>query len=169
MRRLVIGKDMVYFALVDEEAVVDCIPLHEILQIKRMGLDGSTEQLNAIHSKGSFTPGASHLQLSSNLFVRTVKIETHPDGYNSGRTYYLQASSDEELTRFIGILTDYARDARKRYEAKSVLERSQTKVRKIFHSTIFQCGAAFFILAVRPALPLPTAERNFPVPEFRAL
>jgi hypothetical protein len=151
---MVIAKDMIYFALVDEDSVVDCIPLHEISQIKRMGLDGGTEQVHSTHAK-SFFQGSSHLQLSSNLFFRTVRVDTHPDGYNSGRTYYLQASSDEELTRLNNLLTDYTKDARKRYEAKSVLERSQTKVRKFFHSPGFQCAAAFFILAVRAARAAP--------------
>jgi hypothetical protein len=39
-------------------------------------------------------------------------------------------------------------DAKKRFEAKTGLEKSQAKVRIIYHSRIFQFTAAFFILTV---------------------
>ena len=63
---MVITKDMMYFALVDEVAAVDCIPLHEILQVKRIGSDSSSEQLNGKLTKNSLT-SRSNLQQAATM------------------------------------------------------------------------------------------------------
>jgi hypothetical protein len=136
---MVVGHDTIYFTLLGEDAIVDCIPLAEILLIKRMGGDIGTDQSQ--HHKGD-------QQISSHLFNRSLRIDTSPEGYNSGRTYHIQLNSDAEFSQLAINLTNYMLDAKKRFEAKTGLEKSQAKVRRVFHSRIFQFTAAFFILAV---------------------
>ncbi len=141
---------MIYFALLDADDVVDCIPLAEITQVKKLGLDGVTEshQVVPFSKKSSSNPGAGSEHLSSEGFNRTLRIDTKPEGYNSGRAYYLQISSEAEFSRLAISLTCYVKDATKRFEAKTGLEKSQAKVRRIFRSPSFQFTASFFILAV---------------------
>ncbi len=142
------GRDFIYFALFDHDDIVDCIPLFEVLQIKQLRVDGGLDS-TLQHSRGSISnPHITNSQLSCDLLDRALRIDTNPEGYNSGRTYYLQLGSDEECARLAISLTTYAKDALKRFEAKTGLERSQANVRILFNSTIFQCTASFFILAV---------------------
>jgi hypothetical protein len=141
-RRMVIGHDMIYFTFLGDDAIVDCIPLAEILVVKKMGSDSSADQPQ--HTKSIL--GDQHL--SSNIFIRALRIETSPEGYNSGRTYHIQVSSDSEFSRLATSLVAYMQDAKKRFEAKTGLEKSQANVRRVFHSRVFQCTAAFFILLV---------------------
>jgi hypothetical protein len=131
---MVVGHDTIYFTFLGDDTIVDCIPLAEILMIKKMGCDGGVDQ--------------SQSSLGDKQLIRTLRIDTSQEGYNSGRTYHVQMSSDAEYLRLATGLDGYMHEAKKRYEAKTGLERSQAKVRKIFHSRIFQCTAAFFILAV---------------------
>ena len=138
------AKDIIYFALLENDDIVDCIPLHEVLQIKQLGVDGGIES-TLQRSKGSI----SNSQLSCDLLDRALRIDTSPEGYNSGRTYYLQLGSDEECSRLSVNLAAYVKEAIKRFEAKTGLERSQARARALFNSTLFQCTAAFFITVVR--------------------
>jgi hypothetical protein len=143
---MAVGKDVMYFALLDNDEIVDCIPLFEILHIKHLGVDGGLDS-SLQRSRGSI----SNTQLSCDLLDRALRIDTKPEGYNSGRTYYLQLASDEECARLAISLTTYVQDAIKRFEAKTGLERSQAKVRIVYNSTVFQCSASFFIIAVSPS------------------
>jgi hypothetical protein len=142
-----------YFSLMENDNIVDCIPLFEVLLIKQLGVDGGLES-TLQRSKGSIT----NSQLSCDLLDRALRIDTSPDGYNSGRTYYLQLESDEECTRLATKMTAYVKDAIRRFEAKTGLERSQARARALFNSTMFQCSAAFFIITVR-LLPAPLPAR----------
>ena len=114
-----------------------------------MGSDaGNDLNLSNFHRKTSPHSGGGNEQLSSDGFHQTLRIDTKPDGYNSGRTYYLQIGSDAEFSRLAISLLYYVKDAIKRFEAKTGLERSQAKVRSLFRSPPFQFTASFFILAV---------------------
>ncbi len=140
---------MIYFALLDNDDVIDCIPLYEITLVKKMGSDaGNDLNLSNFHRKTSPHSGGGNEQLSSDGFHQTLRIDTKPEGYNSGRTYYLQIGSDAEFSRLAISLLFYVKDAIKRFEAKTGLERSQAKVRRLFRSPPFQFAASFFILAV---------------------
>ncbi len=143
---------MIYFALLDDDStdhIVDSIPLNEIIQVKKLGVDGATESHQGhLHRKHSSLHLVGNAELSEG-FHRTLRIDTHPEGYNSGRTYYLQIGSESEFSRLAISLVDYVKDAMKRFEAKSGLERIQSYFRKLFRSPSFQLTTAFFILAVR--------------------
>ena len=143
---MVIGNDMMYFTLIENGNIVDCIPLAEIMQLKKIG-EGNHEGLQQITNMSS-----SGYDLNERSSDRILRIDTNADGYNSGRTYYLQISSEGEFSRLAISLTAYVAIASKRLETKTVLERSQKKVRNVFHSRAFQFAASFFILAVRHQL-----------------
>ncbi len=143
-RRMIVGSDVMYFTFLDDDYVVDCIPLAEIIQLKKLGPEGKYEA----HLAGSESTNLSAFDLEGLSSDRILRIDTNPDGYNSGRTYYLQIDSDGEFSRLAINLTEYVKIAKKRLEAKTVLERSKKKVREVFHSSAFQCGASFCILAV---------------------
>jgi hypothetical protein len=149
---MVVGKDMIYFTLSDADDVVDCIPLAEITQVKKMGSDAATESHQvSLQKKGSTHPHprGGNDQISSEGFHQTLRIDTKQEGYNSGRAYYLKISTEAEFLRLAISLTSHVKDAIKRFEAKSSLEKSQTKIRRLFRSPTFQFTAAFFILAVK--------------------
>ncbi len=150
---MVVGKDMIYFALLDNDDVIDCIPLHEVTLVKKLGFDGGNEIIQENFQKKSLShPGGGLEHLSSDGFLRTLRIDTKLEGYNSGRTYYLKISSETEFSRLAIDLAYYVKDAIKRFEAKTGLEKSQAKVRAMFRSPSFQFAAAFFILAVIPPI-----------------
>jgi hypothetical protein len=144
---MVVGNDMMYFTLIENGYVVDCIPLAEIVQVKKMGEEGNNEA-HSTRPHNLTISGTFNHELSSEIFHRALRIDTNPEGYNSGRTYYVQISSDHEFSRLAISLAAHIKVATKRLETRTVLERSRKKVRKVFHSSIFQCTASFFILAV---------------------
>ncbi len=78
-----------------------------------------------------------------------LMIETHPDGYNSGRTYYLQAKSDASCQDIIKWLTQYSTDAHERAHAQSVLRQAKLRVLKAYRSKAFQRLVAILIILVR--------------------
>ena len=93
MRRVVITKDVISFAFVDEDAQIDYIPFAEILHVKEMADAGD----DAEEDEGKY----SHV----------MQIATRDDGYNSGRIYYLSTSSKEELDLLITELQSKAKKA----------------------------------------------------------
>ena len=105
---------------------------------------------------------------TSQLFVNAFQVATVQGGYNSGRSYYLQADSGQVKQRLIAQLTDLARAARKRAEETTWLRRIQERVRAVYVHRVFQSAAAFLILAVRRAPrrdpPRPPAPAPAPAP-----
>jgi hypothetical protein len=78
-----------------------------------------------------------------------LMIETHPDGYNSGRIYYLQAESNAMCQKIIQKLKQYCAAARERAHARTAMAQAQQHVGKLYRSKIFQNIVAFLIIAVR--------------------
>ncbi len=77
-----------------------------------------------------------------------LMIETHPDGYNSGRIYYLQAESKAMCQKIIQKLKHYCSAARERANARTALAQAQQHVGKMYRSKFFQNMVAFLIIAV---------------------
>ena len=132
MRRVVITKDVISFAFVDEDAQIDYIPFAEILHVKEMADAGD----DAEEDEGKY----SHV----------MQIATRDDGYNSGRIYYLSTSSKEELDLLITELQSKAKKARMQAEAHTWFQMLQLKVRIRYESSIFQGLMALLIAAVNP-------------------
>jgi hypothetical protein len=120
--------DMMYLTHVNEDVVMDQIPLAEITQVKEMEAADS---------------GISKANNENQLM-----IETHPEGYNSGRTYYLQADSKASCQDKIKKLKQYRAAAYERAHAQSVFRQAQIRVLKVYESVIFQRLMAFLIILV---------------------
>ena len=76
-----------------------------------------------------------------------LMIETHPEGYNSGRTYYLQAESKVSCQDKIQRLKQYSAAAFERAHAQSVFRQAQLRVLKFYRSIPFQRFIAFLIIS----------------------
>ena len=77
-----------------------------------------------------------------------LMIETNPEGYNSGRIYYLQAESRAICQKLILKLKQYCAAARERANAQTVLAQAQQHVSKFYRSKPFQNFVAILIIAV---------------------
>ncbi len=82
------------------------------------------------------------------LDAEELMIETHPDGYNSGRIYYLQAESKAMCQKIILKLKQYCTAARERANARTAIAQAQQYVHKIYRSKPFQNAVALLIVAV---------------------
>ncbi len=108
--------------------MIDQIPLAEILHIREMK--------NADEEDPETKQGNELL------------IETHPDGYNSGRTYYLQAESELLCRNLVKSLSLYSAAAHERAQAKSTFAMTQRRVDRVYRSSPFQGFFAVLIIAV---------------------
>ena len=127
-RRVVVTKEMIGFARVGENILIDTIPLAEVEFIRDM------------HSIDE--------EIDKAKFLNALMITTIPEVHNSGRTYYLQASSDEHCKRIVSDWIKLASKARLNAEANTKCAESQQFFRKIFDSSIFQLVSASLIIAV---------------------
>jgi predicted RNA-binding protein YlxR (DUF448 family) len=148
------------FALLDDDSEIDFIPLSEVICVEEMcgvedaNADGLTRKscsgLNMLHK----SLGSEDIELqfdddsTSRLFVNAFQIATIPDGYNSGRSYYLQADSSDVKQKVIEQLQALSQSARKRAEVKSLFRKVQDHVREVYTTKIFQGSAALLIIAV---------------------
>jgi hypothetical protein len=128
IRRIVITKEIIGFARVGENILIDTVPLAEVESIRDM------------HSIDE--------DVDSAKFLNALMITTIPEGYNSGRTYYLQASSEEHCKRLVTEWLRLATRARFAAEANTKCAESQYVFRKIFDSNSFQLISACLIIAV---------------------
>jgi hypothetical protein len=157
---------------VAHEDEIDFIPLAEVVSIDEMY---ATED---VEGHGSFSRGFNHRILkqgtnlsrerlgnskkfrgtdsdseyendTSRIFVNAFQIATMPDGYNSGRSYYLQADSSQLKQKIITLLQQLAKSARKRADETTWFRKIQMRVRTVYLHWIFQSAAAFLIVAVR--------------------
>jgi hypothetical protein len=81
-------------------------------------------------------------------FMYALQISTVVDGYNSGRSYYLKAHSEEMCQKIVSSLQIIAKAAMKQARAWSWFRRVQRKVRRVHDSTPFQLAVASLIIAV---------------------
>ena len=172
MRRVIITRDVMSFALMDDDDEIDFIPLAEVTSVDEMcGMEdanrdpiarkgpsdrklGSKSQssfnvlLQDFRSGASDEDGECNNESTSQLFVNAFQIATIPDGYNSGRSYYLQADSSDIKQQIISQLQILAKTARKKAEVKSSFRMAQDRVRGVYVTRSFQGVAALLIVAV---------------------
>jgi hypothetical protein len=109
--------------------VIDQIPLAEVQSIREMA-NMEEETMKASPENGFL-------------------VETHPEGYNSGRTYYLQAESRASCQEIVRKLSQYSAAAKEKAYSRSVFAKAQRQVDKVYRSTMFQSLVALLIIAVR--------------------
>jgi hypothetical protein len=111
----------------EDDIVIDKIPMNEVEMVREM---------RSIQNE----------KRSSD--AEELMIETHPDGYNSGRIYYLQAESRVICQKLIQKLRQYSIAARERLNAQTTMAKAQQYVGKLYRSKIFQNFVAILIIAV---------------------
>ncbi len=116
----------------ESETLLDKIPLVDIESIRNMLADDNIE-----------------LERKSGGFQNSIIITTVPGGHNSGRTYYMQASSPELNEKVSSHLIRISKEAKKRAKFNTRFAKSQYRAKKIYNSLIFQNLSAILIILVR--------------------
>ena len=186
-RRIVITNKEIFIALVNEEVTRELIPLLEIITVEEQGgkdedpavdPDGTTSTLT--HSRSlRLQPAKSNGRLdsaddavASTSFATarhadTIKIITKEDGYNAGRSYFLQISSHTTRLQVIGLLNKHISLLRRKAEARSKFKRSQDSVKRVINSSTFQALSALLIVAVPPPPAQKSQQRPHPMKASR--
>jgi hypothetical protein len=143
-RRIVFTKKIIVFANVNDDGVLDIVPLHEVKNIRDTTLQDEIITDNDSELKGSID---SDDHVTGKKY--TFEIETIPEGYNSGRVYRIQAESARDFRTILDNLPKLANVAREEAEAKSRFNKSQQRVGKVFNSNIIQRALAILVFGVR--------------------
>ena len=155
-RRLVCSRSKMYFCLPDEDVVRDSIPLEEIIAVEFMG-NGKKARL----SDRSFSSVPSHIGSRESGVVNpfhqhdptvtsheSFQIRTVENGYNSGRTYYIQVQPKNDLDATISMIKVLVNSARKKAEVASRYNRAKLVARSVYDSSTFQMLSALLIILV---------------------
>ena len=172
-RRVIASKDVIVFAKPDDggEHVIDAIPLFEVDQIcvaqygeDSIGLDDFNQGSRKLDLEKKNANRCSNMSGDPNQvkFRNSFQIRTSVDGYNSGRTYYIKATSEEQCAEILTKLAASARASRQIKEAKTRFRASQERVREMYRSSICQGIVAAMIVAV-PTPPLTRSSAVFQV------
>jgi hypothetical protein len=139
-RRVAYTDEVIAFAKVGEETLLDAIPLVEVISIETMQTSEHKDTEKSL-SENTFEVA---VDISNAIQIRTKK-----DGYNAGRKYCLKVSSDQELADLLSELRSLTKSAAERAEANSKWTKMQEKARFFYNSSMFQAFATFLIIAVR--------------------
>ena len=144
-KRIIVTKDLIAVgrAIDESETLLDAIPFVDIDSIRDMLGDDN-----------------ANLEKKNGMVLNSLIITTVPGGHNSGRTYYVQASSPELHAKVSKLLIRNQKEARKRAEFNTRFAKSQYMVRKLYNSRIFQNLSALLIILVRSVLILKWGENT---------
>jgi hypothetical protein len=141
MRRVVWTKSKIAFARVGEEMMMDAIPLDQVrsVQIIVHEFDSSSAVLGIhcdakrLESTENPIAACQRLDASQTAATKCIKIQTVPDGFNSGRPYFLRFPDEERCHHVALELNQLAVAERRRVEAKSRFKRHQASVHRVVH------------------------------------
>jgi hypothetical protein len=139
-RRVAFTNEVIAIARVGEQTLLDAIPLAEVTNIETM------QNLEHRDNEKSLSENTFEVAVDNS---HAFQIRTTKEGYNAGRKYYLQASSDHEMEEVVRELQSLSRIAIERAEAISKWTKLRERVRLFYHSSRFQALATFLIIAVR--------------------
>ena len=135
---------MIYFSAVGVDVVTDVIPIIEIAEVAVFDEEEENNQRPTASRKerrdGRFGKVSK--------FANSLQIITCPGGYNSGRTYVLQASSAELCAKMIQDLTELSRISKKIALRRSKFQKIQARVKRVFLSNAFHILMSVLILVV---------------------
>lgn len=104
----------------------------------------------------------------TSAFYKAFQIHTVPGGFNSGRTYYLQAHSNQECETIVEKLNEYAAAARAKTHSASRAKLMQDRLRAVHDSRAFQSLSALVIITVASPSSNPCHAPYHHVPDMRA-
>jgi hypothetical protein len=131
--------DVIAFARVKEDMLLDAIPLAEITTIESMPIT-SHYDISSNHSKNSYETAVD--------FTHAFQIRTRKDGQNAGRKYVLRASSDEEAVVIINEIKHLAELAAEKAVTKSFWGNLRRRIYARYQSNAFQGVSACMIILV---------------------
>ena len=150
-RRVAYTKEVIAFANVAENQLLDLIPLEDIIGIEEMPANPERDQIESTIA-------------STVDFTNAFQIRTRKDGYNAGRSYFLRGKSDLDLAGLIQGIVTVAKGAARKARARSPWAIAQEHARALYNSSWFQGTAAFLIIAVSAAPMLHHSQQNAVLP-----
>ena len=140
-RRMVLTKKEILLGLNGDDEVRDHIPLKEVINviISQETDKGNTDNKRILKKAATF---------NEYRFFNAFQIVTKPDGYNSGRTYHMQAGSKDECTNITSTISKWASKAEKAARNASRFERTQKIMLYCYTHVLFQSISSFLILTV---------------------
>ena len=85
-------------------------------------------------------------------FFNGFQIATIKEGHNFGRSYHMQAESNDECNKIASIISKWSLKAEKAARNASRFQKSQKKLLIFYNSVIFQAVSSVLILAVRATI-----------------
>ena len=137
-RRILITKECISFAFVHKDEEIDRIPF--------VGVDFVKAHVEAVTS--DHTHDQTHGFDGQSQDFLCFQVGTNPEGYNSGRTYTLRTHSKKLYDETLPLLIKFAKKARKRAQARSLFQKCQLVVRRIYSHHICQSSLALIIMGV---------------------
>jgi hypothetical protein len=143
------------------EALVDTIPLHEIISVEEMKDEPENARGSQITGVAAVTSEKSmassettsekepHKKTAKSSRQSIIQVKTALDGFNFGRIYYLKPSIGSSGADIVRDLLGAVQIARSIVERKSKFQKSQDMVRGVQESLGFQILVAILIMLVR--------------------
>ncbi len=137
---MVITKDVVSLAFVNQSDEIDRIPLDQIDFVREF-FDTSDEASKALEPEEE--------NIENSWYIMQIATDVH--GYNAGRSYYLRSNSKYTLDNLINLLQKLVAEAKQRTDSRSFFWRAQLKGLNIYNSPAVQSLIALLIAGVCPA------------------
>jgi hypothetical protein len=145
-RRMVLTDEVIAFSRLNEEILVDVIPLTDIAGVELMQ---DANQQGGMKSQGSFLEFTIENVID---FAHAFQIRTAQNGYNAGRKYVIQATSHDSVTLLINGIIKISEAAVLKADARPIYRKMQGRMRMVYNSAQFQGIATFLIFAVSTAV-----------------
>jgi hypothetical protein len=147
----------IFLARVGEDLLRDLIPLFEIVDVrKRNIIPGETkEKPNSEVTVIGLQRGNSSRKMKisalmedeDDVVLHIIEIRTVEDGYNSGRSYYFNAQSEEECNSWLQrVRTESDRAILQKQAGPSMLRRLRFYLRRVYNHVVTQSIIAMSIL-----------------------
>lgn len=149
--RVVLTDDALHFAKLNEDVLRDMIPLLEIVKVKKVrappSAPGNFQGFCSAQSPHHTESACENIDPADAAFSKSVLlIQTAEGGYNSGRSYFLNAGGTLEREEWVGAIKS-ARSARARHSSPSVFRGFQSRVHAFYHGRSFQTAIAALIFS----------------------
>ena len=139
----IVENELHFFFNFQEEIIISVEIMREAINHAEMSLGALFDFHKGKRSSENVSKGRRPSGRGENSF----QIRTLTDGFNSGRTYYLNSGSAKECKEVVGNLRTLVELARKRAENDSKFRESQKWLRAAYNSSIFQlCSSALIVL-----------------------
>jgi hypothetical protein len=164
----VLTKKLAAFSNVNDDVVIDMIPLHEIASVRDMTIQHEIAEMDESDGNESASNDDSS-EMNDNI-KNVLQIETSPIGYNSGRVYQIRAALAEIFSPLLESLVKLSSAAREEAEKKSRFRKSQDRVGRVFNSDTMQRVLAALIFAVSHRVHIcPNHQSSWPFSEIISL